>query len=359
MSVAEPEPPLIASPRLARNNFDLLRLVFASMVGVVHIADLSGEPSLNGVSRVISSDLAVKAFFVVSGFLIVMSCERSSSWRSYAVKRIRRIYPAYLTVVVLCALLLGTVSTATAADYFSWTWVRYLLANLIFLNFLQPTLPGVFEGNKVPLINGALWTLKIEVAFYVLVPLLVALCRRHGWRPVLAAVYVGSAMYAAVLWTLTIRTGSDVYASWSRQLPGQLSYFSAGAALFYLYPIFERRPWAFVVPALAVLGLDQVYGLSMLEPAALAVVVVGAGLFGYVGNVGKYGDVSYGVYVLHFPLLQLILHTGWLRGRPGVLYVTVAALTLAGATAMWHLVEKRFLPRTSHYRIAMARGAHA
>lgn len=349
----------LTSPRLAHNNFDLLRLVFATMVGVVHVADLSGEPSLNGVSRVVSSDLAIKAFFVVSGFLIVMSCERSSNWRSYAAKRIRRIYPAYLTVVLLCAVLLSTVSSATASEYFSWPWIRYVAANLAFLNFIQPTLPGVFEGNKTALVNGALWTLKIEVAFYVVVPLLVALCRRYGWRPVLAGVYLASVAYTAVMWALTLQTASDQYVIWSRQLPGQLSYFAAGAALFYLLPAFERRVWAFVVPALVVLGIDQVYGLPMLEPAALAIVVVAAGLFGYVGNVGKYGDVSYGVYVLHFPLLQLVLHTGWLRGRPGLLFVAAALLTLAGATAMWHLVEKRFLPRTSHYRTAMVRGAHA
>jgi peptidoglycan/LPS O-acetylase OafA/YrhL len=240
---------LHTSPRLARNNFDLLRLVFASMVGLVHVADLSGEPTLNWVSRVVSSDLAVKAFFVVSGFLIVMSYERSSSWQSYALKRIQRIYPAYVVVILLSAVLLAGVSAASVADYVSATWFRYVAANLVFLNFFQPTLPGVFEGNKVPTVNGALWTLKIEVAFYCVVPVLVALCRRVGWRVVLPVVYLASVAYVAVLWAMTVRTGSDTYFTLARQLPGQLSYFSAGAALYYLLPTFERRVVAFVVPA--------------------------------------------------------------------------------------------------------------
>ena len=106
--------------------------------------------------------MAVKAFFVVSGFLIFMSFERSSSFASYARKRIRRIYPAYFTVVMLCAIFLVAVSSKNIEHYFSFVWVKYVLANLAFLNFLQPTLPGVFDSNKIAVVNGALWTLKIR-----------------------------------------------------------------------------------------------------------------------------------------------------------------------------------------------------
>jgi peptidoglycan/LPS O-acetylase OafA/YrhL len=44
--------------------------------------------------------VAVKSFFVISGFLIFMSFERSESIASYAKKRAQRIYPAYFTVVL-------------------------------------------------------------------------------------------------------------------------------------------------------------------------------------------------------------------------------------------------------------------
>jgi len=345
---------VVASPRLRRNNFDLLRLVFAGMVALVHVSDISGEPSLNGVSHVISSDLAVKAFFVVSGFLIVMSYERSTSWRAYAEKRARRIYPAYVVMIVLCATLFSAVSTVSLPQYFSGAWLRYLIANLAFLNFLQPTLPGVFDTNKVPLVNGALWTLKVEVGFYLIVPLLVWLSRRADWRLVLGSVYLASVIYAATLWSLTVSTGSDTYFQWSRQLPGQLSYFVSGAALYYLLPVFERRMLHFVLAAAVVLVVDQRYGTPLLEPAALAVVVVAAGLFGYLGHVGKFGDFSYGVYILHFPIIQLLLLGGWFRGRPGALIAAAAVSTAAGAFAMWHLVEKRWLLRASYYRVAAA-----
>ena len=77
-----------------RNNFDLLRFVFAAMVFLVHTHVLSGQPALAPLSTYFSSDVGVKAFFVVSGFLVLMSYERSATVGEYAGKRVRRIYPA-------------------------------------------------------------------------------------------------------------------------------------------------------------------------------------------------------------------------------------------------------------------------
>ena len=75
-------------PRLSRNNFDLLRLLFAGTVCLFHASRLSGERELRWISSVLSSEVAVEAFFVVSGFLIFMGYERSPSVFSYISKRV-------------------------------------------------------------------------------------------------------------------------------------------------------------------------------------------------------------------------------------------------------------------------------
>jgi peptidoglycan/LPS O-acetylase OafA/YrhL len=337
------------SPRLKRNNFDLLRLLFAGTVCLVHAYALSGFQQLSVIASVLSSEVAVKAFFVVSGFLIFMSFERSASFTAYAKKRVRRIYPAYFTVVMICAIGLLAVSSRSIGNYLSFAWIKYVLANLAFLNFLQPTLPGVFDANKLAAINGALWTLKIEVMFYLSVPLFVFLFRKFSHLPTLIFVYCSSIAYAWFLAIISERTGSGFYMELSRQLPGQLSYFMAGAFFYYFLPLFERRTTYFLSVAVLILFANRAFPLPVLEPFALATVVVFFGLFLYAGNFGKYGDFSYGVYILHFPIIQLLLHSGWFRETPWYFLMAVILITLGSAIALWHLIEKRFLFRNSHY----------
>lgn len=345
------------NPRLTTNNFDLLRLLFAGTVCLVHAYELSGYQQLALIASVLSSAVAVKAFFVVSGFLIFMSFERSSSISSYAKKRIRRIYPAYFTVVMLCAVGLMSISTKGFADYFSPAWVKYIFANLAFLNFLQPTLPGVFDANRLQAVNGALWTLKIEVMFYLSVPLFVLLFRRFGILRIIAIAYFGSTAYAMLFSWLAEKTGSGLYLELGRQFPGQLSYFLAGAFFYYHLHFFERWARHFLVGAILMLIADSYWSAPFIEPFALATVVVFFALFLHLGNFGKHGDFSYGVYILHFPILQSLIHFGWLADRPWLFLTVGAFATSIAAIAMWHLVENRFLLRSSHYVSACASSA--
>lgn len=335
--------------RLTRNNFDLLRLLLAGTVCLVHAHQLSGFPQLAAIAGFLSSEVAVESFFVVSGFLIFMSYERSASLASYAGKRFRRIYPAYFAVVMLCAIGLAVVSTKSPGEYFSIPWIEYVLSNLVFLNFLQPTLPGVFETNLLGAVNGALWTLKIEVMFYLSVPLFVFLFRRFSTLPVLVLVYGASVAYAAFFSGLAARTGSPLYQELGRQLPGQLSYFMAGAFFYYSLPLFERYAGYFLAAAVLALAAPGVFAPSVFGPFALATIVAFCGLFLHLGNFGKYGDFSYGIYILHFPIIQILLQGGWFNAAPWTFLATVVVLTTVGAVAMWHLVEKRFLLRNSHY----------
>lgn len=335
---------------LRNNNFDLLRVLFAVIVFFVHAYVLSKNDLLAPLMVFLSSDIAVKSFFVVSGFLIFMSYENSQSLASYTSKRVRRIYPAYFSIVVLCSLLGVFFSSASIEDYFSMDWLRYLLANLIFLNFLHPELPGVFSENSVRAVDGALWTLKIEVMFYLSVPLFVWAFRKWGYWQILLLLYFLSVLYGVLIEVWGLRTGSAIYVQLQRQFPGQLMFFIAGAAIYYYLDQFKRHWRWLLLFASAIMVARYFTSVFWIEPMALAIIVIYfACVFPWLGNFGKYGDFSYGIYIVHFPVLQALIAMGMFDTNPFLALMLAAMIVLIVAYMFWHFIEKRFLRKSSHY----------
>lgn len=351
-----PVPKIGDTPQsLRRNNFDLLRFGFAFTVFLVHAYVLSGQPELAVFGQMLSSDIAVKSFFVVSGFLIFKSYEESSSTSSFFGKRLRRIYPAYVCVILASTVLGGLLGVLPWQAYLVQGAVRYMAANLVFLNSLGPELPGLFDHNSLKAVNGALWTLKIEVLFYLTVPLMVWLMRRFGYLLVLLALYVLSVAYFEVVGAVAQKTGSAMYLELQRQLPGQLAYFVAGALGYYYLHVQTRRRWqstALAVLAALAFVLQTWLPWPLVGPIALATLVVYAAcVMPCLGNFGKHGDFSYGIYILHFPVLQTLVAVGAFQALGAVAALVLAAgLMLLLAMLMWRYVEQPWLQKSSHYR---------
>lgn len=179
-------------------NMGAVRYILAVSVIIYHVGGLMGFE----VSWPIPSYIAVGAFFALSGFLVFGSFLHSHSLKSFLERRARRIMPPYISVVLFCAVALVGVSTFPAIRYFtSPDWWRYLVANLSFMNFLAPTLPGVFDGYEHPAVNGSLWTMKVEWMLYLSVPVVAWLLARFRSRPVwVIEVFVSSLLYIGCPW---------------------------------------------------------------------------------------------------------------------------------------------------------------
>lgn len=331
-----------------KNNFDLLRFLFAITVFIVHSYQLSGASNLALFSS-LSSAFSVKSFFVISGFLIFMSYENSKSIKNYFLKRARRIYPAYFFVILLSALLGYFFSSYPLINYFSFQWLRYIFFNLLYLNFIAPNLPGVFDGNLMHAVNGALWTLKIEVLFYLSVPLIVYLSLKFGRIKVFLVLYFLSFLYIYLLNFLHIPHAEELM----RQLPGQLPYFLAGGLIYYYFGYFiSHARWLLVLSLLAFIFDGALF--KFIESFPLAIIVIYfACIFQYFGNFAKYGDFSYGIYILHFPILQALVQLGLFNSNPYLAFCLALILVLVGAFLLWHLIEKHFLQKSSHYLAKM------
>jgi len=333
------------------NNFDFLRFVFARTVVCAHIVVLAQQQRLMWLRPFFDTYIAICGFFVISGFLVTKSFMSSRDTGVYFLKRAKRLLPAYTCVIVLCVLLLSLVSTLPPAAYFTdIRTLKYLLANMTFMNFLHPTLPGVFTHHEVPAVDGALWTIKVEVGFYILLPFVVYFTNKlNSFKRGLAflvVLYAASVLFRQLFIYLGTQNGNPLLIELSHQLPAFLSYFLSGAILFVCYSFFLRHKQVIFWIALSVFLIERYFDWEVLRPMALACMVVYVAFsFPFLNKFGKYGDVSYGIYIFHFPIVQVLIYLGFYDEHPYAAFFSTLIGVCGVGLLSWHLVEKRFLSR--------------
>lgn len=338
-----------------KNNFDLLRLLLAVQVAMIHIMVFchAGDSLLRhwllNPTNASPVAVAVQCFFVISGFLIYASWMRCRTLGEYAAKRCRRIYPAYLAAVFL------SVAAAWACfdgstEFWSYDVARYVVGHLFFLTNLQNTLPGVYSNHPTDYMNGALWTLKVEVLFYCALPPVAWMLRRTKPWVVFTLLYIASESFFA--WCLS-QDAHSAAQRWAAQLPGQFAFFVVGMAGWHYRDQFRSHAKKIVLISAIGYAVAEAFGLAFLRPLSLGgIVLYFATCFPYLGNAGRYGDFSYGIYIYHFPVLHVLYQYGVIDISPVVGTVAALAATFLAAWLSWRLIEKPFLLGSSHYRQA-------
>ena len=328
-----------------KNCFDFLRFFFAANILLAHLCELSQNKSLEFLSNFSNSSIAVKGFFIISGFLVTKSYTNTPSLKEYFIKRAKRILPAYIIVLLFSAIILSFFSSFSFSVYFSDINVyQYLGWNSIFLNFICPCLPGLFENNLMCTVNGALWTLKVEEGFYIVLPFIFyAINKTKKPFLILGGLYVLSLLYWFVM---------DFYLNQpllAKQLPGYLAYFATGIFLFLNFDfVLENKKSLFTLAVLLLIFSNfSDFQIDVFYPAAfgLTLIIIAYNL-PFLNNFGKYGDFTYGLYIYHFPIIQLFRHNDLFEKYNSILMAfSVILISLFFAVFSWFFVEKRFLVR--------------
>lgn len=333
-----------AAADIKENNFNPVRIYLSLSVLFFHVYELSQKPALAFVNKVFNGGRAVDAFFIISGYLIIKSYQRSISNKEYFIKRIKRIYPAYLTIILLCALCGFLVSRYTIADYFSSADLyKYILANLVFLNFIHPTLPGVFENNFFQVVNGSLWSLKVEVGFYLLLPLIVYFRSKIKFPVLYGLLFLLSTGYFFSMTYLYHTTQKDIFLFLSRQIPGELFFFIIGATVAEIDHLPEFRKWVKWLGVPAFIALFLPLGIV----AGAIVQALAIFFFAFIVPPLRYPfkreDLSYGIYIYHFPVIQVLVHYGWFNRSPFLGLAASLLITIVLAALSWIFIEKPFI----------------
>lgn len=199
---------------------DSVRAVAAIMVVATHAAFWAGVyPRGTWGAATQRLEVGVAIFFVLSGFLLARPYLLAARYGSqvdpvwaYSLKRVGRIMPVYLVTVIAAFLL---VSRNDGLGF------GRLLLNL--------TLTDYFVHDQLPYGLTQMWSLSVEVSFYVCLPFVGRWFLQRFWRPTLTIVVLVAVGLLGVAW-LAVSTAHDHFLV-ARWLPSYALWFVAGIVL--------------------------------------------------------------------------------------------------------------------------------
>ncbi|GAS96684.1 acyltransferase 3 [Mycolicibacterium canariasense] len=313
-----------------------VRALAALLVVLTHAAYTTGRYNDGYVGLVLSrAEIGVPIFFVLSGYLLFKPwVDRARagmpppSVRRYAWHRVRRIMPAYV-VTVLAAYAVYHFREAGPNPGHNWIG---LLRNL--------TLTQIYTDNYLfsYLHQGLtqMWSLAVEAAFYVVLPLLawlllVVLCRRR-WRPGLLLAGLFGLVLISPAWLALVHTTHGLPDGARLWLPTYLAWFLGGMLLAVLQAM-RVRAYAVVCLPLALISYliasTPIAGEPTTSPAKLSEAVVKTVFYAVIatlvvaplalGNRGWYsrllgsrpmvflGEISYEIFLIHLVLMEVVM----------------------------------------------------
>lgn len=320
------------------NNFGMIRLLAAIEVAVVHAMVTLRLGDDSAALHIIPG---VPTFFLVSGYLIFPSFAASRNLAHYARKRAFRIYPALYVCFAVCVvtlLLIGQLDDASGGQLSLWA-----LAQLSIAQFYNPSFLRDFGTGSL---NGSLWTVSVELQFYMITPLLAWLLLRWKWLwfPLIALFALANVAFAALdqesaLGKLAMVTFAPwlymfLVGAWLSTRADVTAVIRRVSPVFFIavFALCAAATWAAGLP----LGTNSINPLMFTAMAALIIRLAYAKpeLSGILRGV----DVSYGIYIYHMPVFNLLLWVGLAGSFAAGAFGFVVVICLAAAS--WFAIER-------------------
>jgi peptidoglycan/LPS O-acetylase OafA/YrhL len=338
-----------------------IRAVAALLVMATHAAYTTGKYPQGYWGLVYSRmEIGVPIFFVLSGFLLFRPWVKTTaddrpppSVTRYAWHRVRRIMPAYVVTVVV-AYLLYHFRTARPNPGHTWTG---LFRNLT----LTQSYTDHYLFSYLHQGLTQMWSLAVEVAFYIALPLLaylllVVLCRRR-WRPALLLAGLGALGLTTPAWIAVVHSTDWLPDGARLWLPTYLLWFVGGMVLAAL-SVMRVRWYAFACLPLAVvsyfIAATPIAGEPTTSPAQMWEALAKAVFYAVIatlavaplalGDRGWYarllaarpmvwlGEISYEIFLIHLIVMEIamveVLRWPIYTGNMAVLFLVTLVITI-------------------------------
>ena len=343
------------------NNFDLIRLIAALQVAIHHsLSHLEVEHISSMILTISSYFPGVPVFFFVSGFLISKSYENNSRIKEYASNRILRIYPALIICTFAALLSIYLTGYLENRDFSIIEFVLWVVGQISVFQFYNPEFMREF-GTGV--MNGSLWTISVELQFYIMVPIIYyvfGLAKQNNTnRNLLILIFVFMLFHVGKYSfnqeydeNLLFKLFGVSFIPWIWMfLVGvlfqknfvTLHKFLSGKALFIL-PLYLMISYY----STTYFGWSMGNGINPILYLFLASFVFS---FAYSfpmlsQNLLKRNDISYGVYIYHIPVVNVLIYYGYTTKVVYVVAAIIATILLAGLS--WFVFEKNSMKLKKH-----------
>jgi peptidoglycan/LPS O-acetylase OafA/YrhL len=322
-------------PRDGRNDtIDAFRGIAILGVLLFHYLVLWAPPwypaNLYGYARVWPDALVLGAagvylFFVISGLVITMTVLRSASGLEFAVRRFARLYPAFLVGMCLTLAVTG-LSAIPAFQHASGDVLANLTINA-----------PLFHRRWV---DGAYWSLAIEIKFYALVAVAYVLLRDRFWIAIAGVAALGFVLF-------------EFGTTKQMLLAPYGPLFLAGMAVWFW--LFEKRPLPALVLACESLVLYVAYRhkfeLARVSPwlshlclwlaVAALVTLLAMARNTRMGPLAAIGRMSYSLYLIHQNIGVILIASLTAIGLPDIpAFLITTGISFTAAALMFRFVEQ-------------------
>ena len=339
------------------NNFNLLRIYGAFQVLIQHSVyhlyinhTVEVEKIDNWVTSFngfLQNFHGVAIFFLISGFLISMSYDKHPHLGEYIKNRVLRIYPA-LYVNFLISILVLYLFGVLDLDFEFFMWVT---AQVTFFQFYNLSAIHDF-GTGV--INGSLWTVSVELMFYMLLPILFYIYKKSRYLIVLISILSFS------LWVYDVSSSHDSFLNKLLHISiiPHLFVFIIGMGFYryfdYLKQYIEDKfIWWFILYLLLIytsslLGTDEFILFFIFKWLIFSFMIFSLAFSfrGLSDRILHKNDYTYGIYIYHMIVINIFVELN-LKGEVSYLFYLIAISTLLGILS-WHFVEKPMLRLKNH-----------
>ena len=337
----------------SRNSLGFLRFFLAALVVFSHsyaLGYLKPDPFEKASRQETLGGVAVTSFFVLSGFLITRSYERSPGVIRYLWHRFLRIYPGFFV-----CLLVGAFAFAPLI-----AWIEGADPLAVVQGWASPALAYVRANWTVDIhmfgvsgtltstpykaaLNGSLWTLGWEIRCYALVAIIGAVGVLRGQRWMVLGTFVALWFITALDIAVPGSAGRILPILGDRQALRLFSFFFAGASawLFREAIVIDVRLFLLAVVGWVLAAKGGYYEVASL--VALPYMMLWLACRLPITGFDRRGDFSYGLYVYAFPVQQLLATLGVQRLGFVPYFLLSLGVTTVLAVASYYLVEAPFL----------------